>query len=78
MKPVADTLTVVMVDTQRNRVAIIHEGQSMPYSKRTVHIKLTEEQLKQLQPLCVGKEKGKDVFEELGDVWIETRGDEDE
>lgn len=69
--PIRDILTVVMVDTHRNRIALIHENSTMPYRMRTVHIKLTEEQLELLRPQWVGTNQGEDIFEELGEVWLE-------
>ena len=66
------TLTVVMLGTERTRMAIIHENEWMPYSRRTVHIKLTDEQREQLAPRKVGFSSGRDVYEEIGDVFLEA------
>ena len=64
-------LTVVMLDRQRTRFAIVYENQSVPYGKRTVQIELTPEQLEMIRPRKVGTEGGVDVFEEIGEHWLE-------
>lgn len=64
-------LTVIMADTFKTEVAIYHENSYLPYSYRTIHIKLTDEQIKLLTPEKVGERCGKDVFEEVSSVFLE-------
>lgn len=64
-------LTVTMVDTFRTRTAINYENSWLPYSYRTVQVELTPEQIEQLSPRRVGKELSQDVYEEIGQVWLE-------
>jgi len=65
-------LTVVFTDTYRNTIALVHENEYFPYKFRTVQIKLTEEQIKQLQPKYLGNSNGCDYYEELYNSWIES------
>jgi hypothetical protein len=64
-------LNVIFLDTNRTRVALIHENQMIPYGRRHVQIELTPEQIKQLQRQQVGQSGEGIVYEELGDVWLE-------
>jgi len=64
-------LTVVMVNIQRTRIAIVHENSYMPYTYRTVQVELTEEQMSAIRPRKTGFERGEDVWEERGNVWLE-------
>ena len=65
------TLTVIFRDTNRTRLAVIHENDWVPFQKRTVQIELTPEQEEALKPRHVGVHCGQDVFEERGECWIE-------
>ena len=64
-------LTVVLADTLRTRIAIIHENEVCPYRRRTVQIVLTEDQRAALRPRSVGESSGRPVFEEVLDCWLE-------
>lgn len=64
-------LTVVMIDTWRTRLAIVHENEYITYRRRTVQIELTPEQQKLLAPRKLGVDCGKDVHEEMGESWLE-------
>ena len=66
-----DTLTVVLIDSLRTRMAVIYENDHVPFRRRTVHVRLTPEQLAVLAPRPVGTESGQVVYEELGAVWLE-------
>lgn len=68
-------LHVVMLDTHRTRISIIHENEHIPYRRRLVTIELTDDQATKLLPQKVGSECGKPVFEEIGQVWIEHPGE---
>lgn len=65
---------IIMLDTHRTRIALVHENEHIPYRRRLVEIVLTPEQEALLQPLCVGTEGGNDVFEEYGPAWFQ-KGD---
>lgn len=65
-------LTVVMVNTWRTQIAIVHENSFLPYTRRTVQIELTQEQVAALAPQKLGVNCGKDVHEEMGEVWLEA------
>ena len=67
-----DTLTVIMLNTQRTYIAIVHENEHIPYGRRTIHVELTTEQIEKLRPKCVGSNGGKVVLEEVGEVFLET------
>ena len=65
-------LRVQMLDTHRTYLAVVHEGESLPYRRRLVTIELTEAQRRDLAPQYVGELKGKPVVEEIGQVWLEA------
>ena len=50
MPLVPSTLTVVLADTQASSCADMNENEQRPYRRRTVQIKLTEEQRQALTP----------------------------
>jgi hypothetical protein len=64
-------LTVVLVNTYRTRIAVQFENDHIPYSRRIVQIPLSKEQEVLLAPRKLGRECGKDVYEEYGSVWLE-------
>lgn len=64
-------LTVIMLNTQRTCITITCDNEWVPYGRRTVQIELTPEQLETLKPRHVGQNQGKDVYEEIGQVWLE-------
>lgn len=66
-------LRVVMLDTHRTYVAAAYGDEHVPYGRRLVSIPLTPEQCAMLQPRVVGMSGGKEVAEEIGDVWLETQ-----
>ena len=51
---VPDTLTVILADTQSTYIAVVHENEHRPYERRTVQVKLTEEQRRAIAPLRTG------------------------
>ena len=51
---VPDTLTVVLIDDTPNYIAIVHENEWRPYGRRTVQIRLTNEQRRQIAPRKTG------------------------
>lgn len=65
-------LTVILVNTWRTQMAIVHENSYMPYTRRTVQIELTPEQVAAIAPQKIGVNCGKDVHEEMGEVWLEV------
>ena len=67
-----NTLTVVLADTHRTTVAIVHENEHIPYRRRTVHVKLTPEQLAQIEPRSTGWMSGEERFEEVVTCWLEA------
>lgn len=60
------------VITLRTRVAVVHEGEHMPYGRRTVQIELTAEQEAAISPRKLGTWSGEDVLEEIGACWLES------
>jgi hypothetical protein len=66
-------LTVVLADTHRTHMAIVHENECMPYRRRTVQIELTPEQMAAIAPRVVGSDRGQDVHEELVTSWLENK-----
>ena len=68
---VPDTLTVIMVDPSANNAAIIHENEWRPYDRRTVQIKLTDEQRRQLKPRCTGVAGSETSYESVLQTWLE-------
>lgn len=70
-------LTFLLADTYRTQVAIVHEGESRPYGRRSVTIDLTPEQMAAVQRKLLGASSGVDVYEEYLDVFIEHDSVED-
>ena len=68
---VPDTLTVVLIDDTPNYVAIVHENEWQPYARRTVQIRLTDEQRRQLAPRETGMINGKRTHEHVLQAWLE-------
>jgi len=68
---VPDTLTVVLIDDTPNNTAIIHENEWRPYGRRTVQIKLTEEQHRQIAPRRTGTIRGEHTHEQVLQAWLE-------
>ncbi len=66
------TLTVILVDSTATDIAITHQNEWLPFRKRTVHIELTDEQMKMLEPRHTGTINGKPQFEVIGEVWLES------
>ncbi len=69
-----DTLTVILADTTATMVAIVHENEQRPYRRRTIQLKLTDEQRRQLEPRYTGHSNGKAMYEEVLDAWLEPAG----
>ena len=69
-----DTLTVILADTTATMVAIVHENEQRPYRRRTIQLKLTDEQRRQLEPRYTGHSNGKPTCEEVPDAWLEPAG----
>ena len=68
---VADTLTVVLIDDTPNYIAIVHENEWRPYGRRTVQIRLTDEQRRQIAPRTTGTISGKQTHEHVLQAWLE-------
>ena len=68
---VPDTLTVVLIDDTRTHVAIVHENEWRPYGRRTVQIRLTKEQRRQIAPRSTGMISGKHTYEDVLQAWLE-------
>ena len=64
-------LTVILADTLVNQTAIIYENEWKPYTRRTVQIKLTPEQLDKLTLRHVGRSNGVECHEEILMSWLE-------
>jgi ACT domain-containing protein len=65
-------LTVIMADTQRTYISIVHENEHKPYGRRTVQIELTDEQRRQLEPRYTGNiSPGAEQYEEVLYCWFE-------
>lgn len=61
-------LHFILADTYRTYIAVVHENEHVPYRRRIVTIELTPEQMEAIKPRKVGKDRGKDVYEELLEV----------
>ena len=72
---VPDTLTVVLIDPSPNHAAIIHENEWRPYGRRTVQIRLTEEQRRRLAPRNTGTIRGEHTWEHILQAWLEPATD---
>lgn len=68
---VPDTLTVVLIDDTPNYIAIVHENEWRPYGRRTVQIRLTEEQRRRIAPRTTGMISGKQTHEHVLQAWLE-------
>lgn len=68
---VPEILTVVLADTYGTEIAVIHENSYRPYQRRTVQIRLTEEQRAALAPRYVGMRGPDPVHEEILECWLE-------
>ena len=68
---VPDTLTVVLIDDTPNYIAIVHENEWRPYGRRTVQIRLTKEQRRQIAPRSTGMISGKHTYEDVLQAWLE-------
>lgn len=68
---VPDTLTVVLIDTTPNNTAIIHENEWRPYGRRTVQIRLTDEQRRRIAPRTTGMIRGEHTHEHVLQAWLE-------
>jgi hypothetical protein len=66
-----DTLTVVLIDPSANNAAIIHEGEWRPYDRRTVQIRLTDEQRRQFAPRSTGTVRNERTYEHVLQAWLE-------
>ena len=66
-----DTLTVVLIDDTPNHIAIVHENEWRPYGRRTVQIRLTEEQRRQIAPRPTGMISGRQTHEQVLQAWLE-------
>jgi hypothetical protein len=75
MPLVPSTLTVVLADTQASSCADMNENEQQPYRRRTVQIKLTEEQRQALTPRYTGHSSGKPTHEEILQAWLEPAED---
>lgn len=64
-------LIVELVNTFRTRLAVHHENDHIPFRRRIVCIELTPDQIKKLEPKKLGTDQGADVFEELGNIWVQ-------
>jgi len=65
-------ITFVIADTWTSICQKEITGDSMPAKKRIVTIELTKEQKEKLFLNCVGSSGGKDIFEEIFEVFVEN------
>ncbi len=65
-------LTFILADTQRTYVSITCENEHRPYSKRTVTLELTAEQLLQVKPRYTGDRGNARTYEEVLEVFVEN------
>ena len=68
---VPDTLTVVLADTQGTYLAAVHENEHRPYQRRTVQIRLGDEQRNALRPRHTGMNGARHTHEEYLETWLE-------
>ena len=69
-------LAVEYVDTFRSEMAVVHLNDHIAFGRRVQIIKLTDEQLEQLKPRCLGTSKNVEQFEQIGRVWLQEVDDE--
>lgn len=65
-------LVVVMLNTWITECSLMHCNEHRPYGRRIVSLELTPEQVSALRPMQVGSDRGQNVTESIGEVWIET------
>ena len=71
MSEARKVLTVVLADTWRTYMSVVHENEHRPYGRRTVQITLTPEQQEAIRPQCVGQGGGVEKYELVLDCWLE-------
>jgi len=72
-------ITFILADTTTTYVALVHENQHRPYSKRSVSIELTPEQELLIRPRKTGHINGKVQHEIILDCFVEAEdGPEEE
>lgn len=64
-------LTFIIADYESPRSDVMYGGFTSVVPKRSVTIPLTDEQVKMLEIKCVGKRDGKDIYEEIHDIFVE-------
>ena len=64
-------ITLILANTLRTEIALIHENESRPYERRTVTLQLTDEQIAAIRPRFVGSNGGADRYEEILNVFID-------
>ena len=67
-------ITVILADTTPTYIALVHENQHRPYSKRTVTLPLTPEQQALIEPRETGHINGKVMHEVILDCFVEYDG----
>lgn len=65
-------LTVVLINTWDCAEHLRHTNETVPFTRRSVQIELTPEQLDKIRPLQVGVDQGFPVYERIGEHWLET------
>lgn len=71
MSRAPEVLTVVLEDRWGTYISIVHENEHRPYVRRTVQIRLTDEQRAQLEPQKVGSDRGTTKYEAVRECWLE-------
>lgn len=70
-------LHFILADTLETYIAIVYEGEYIPYKKRIVTIELTDEQKEKIKPRWCGKNCGKDCYEKLIEIIPEGYGEKE-
>ena len=71
MSEARKVLTVVLADTWRTYMSVVHENEHRPYGRRTVQITLTPEQQEAIRPRKVRRGGGFEKYETVLDCWLE-------
>ena len=64
-------ISFIIADTHRSECEMQCTGNYLPYRKRTVKIRLTDEQMKELNISQVGRSHGRPVYEEILECFVD-------
>ena len=68
-------ITFILANNHAARMDVIHANFSSTPPKRSVTIDLTPEQIEKIGIKKIGTNYGKDVYEEIHDVFVESKSE---